>query len=87
MAGQANIEIGQRYRDTRPTMFGKPSRTVWVVDALWHGLDGLLYAEVIQEKDPGRKKTISTNALADPRFYRPVAEQPQDRVLTSPNQG
>lgn len=66
----SNIEIGQRYVGTGPTLFGTPSRNVWLVSAVRRAIDGLLYADLINENDRGRKKTISTIALVDPRFYR-----------------
>ena len=83
----SGIEIGQRYVGTGPTLFGTPSRNIWFVSAIRRAIDGLLYADLINEKDPGRIKTISTEALADPRYYKPVAGAPQDRVSASPNQG
>ncbi len=74
MPRQANsIEIGQRYVGTGPTAFGTPSRNIWFVGTIRRAIDGLLYADLINEKDRGRKKTISMEALADPRYYQPVA--------------
>ena len=70
------IEIGQRYVGAGPTLFGTPSRNIWFVRAIRRAPDGLLYADLINEKDPGRKKAISTTALADTSLYRPVASEP-----------
>ena len=78
MHRQGNTEIGRRYVGIGPTLFGAPSRNVWFVRNIWRAIDGLLYADLINEKDPGRKKTISTETLTDPRFYRPLAGEPQN---------
>ena len=77
MSWRRTIEVGQRYVGTGPTPFGTPSRNVWCVGAIKRAIDGLFYAELINEREPGRTKTISTEALSDPRFYRPVAAEAQ----------
>lgn len=78
MPKQASITVGQRFVGTGPTPFGTPSWNVWVVDVLRRGNDGMLYAELINERDPGRRKTISAVALLDTRFYRPMLEAPSN---------
>ena len=72
----SRIEIGQRYVGTGPTLFGTPSRNIWFVRAIRRAIDGLLYAELISEKNPGRTKAISALALADTSLYRPVTGKP-----------
>jgi hypothetical protein len=72
-----HITVGQRYNDTRLTMFGMPCRTVWVVDRIWQALDGLEYAELFDEGDSQHRKTLSTTALHDVNFFSPVMERRQ----------
>ena len=74
MNRKAGVEVGYRYIGTGLTPFGAPSRNIWVVDSIRRAIDGLLYADLINEKDPGRKKTISTAALGDRSLYRPLPQ-------------
>jgi hypothetical protein len=69
LVGHTPIEVGQRYRDARLTAFGMPSRTVWVVSRIWTDLDGLLHTQLVNDNDPGRRKTISTTTLVDNRQF------------------
>lgn len=67
-----DIKPGQRYVGTGPTLFGTPSRDIWRVREVRRANDGLLYADLHSEREPGRKKMVSTAALADTNFYRPL---------------
>ena len=75
MIWRRTIEIGQRYASTGPTAFGTPSHNIWLVSDIRRALDGALYADLVNEKDRSRKKMISLEALADPKFYGPAADQ------------
>ncbi|MBI2016541.1 MAG: hypothetical protein HYS77_13545 [Candidatus Rokubacteria bacterium] len=63
------IEVGDRYRDAAPTVFGGASRTVWVVAAVWEAPDGLAHVQIVGEADRHRAKTVSASALLDRRLY------------------
>ena len=65
---------GQRFRDMRLNAFRRLSRTVWVVDHLLPGRRGLAHAVLVDASDPIRRKTVSTAALADQKFYVPVID-------------
>ncbi len=68
------IAPGQRYRDAGVTAFGRPSRTVWIVDEFWRGSDGFAYVRLVNEMRPTRTKTLSLAAFTDHRLYVPIAD-------------
>ena len=68
------IEAGQRFHDMRLNAFRRLSRTVWVVDHLLPGQRGLAHAVLVDASDPIHRKTVSTAALADQKFYAPVTD-------------
>jgi hypothetical protein len=74
------VEAGQRFREAGVNAFGIPSCTVWVVGRTWRGRDGLDYVELAHSSDPGRKKTISTSALADRKLFIPDLGLIRERI-------
>jgi hypothetical protein len=77
MMSRHRIVAGQRDYDARLTVFGTPCRTVWVIDRVWQALDGLNYAALVDERDSQHRKTLSTTALHDVKFFSPVMERRQ----------
>ena len=75
MIWRQNVKIGQRYVGAGPTAFATSSRNIWLVSEIHRAIDGGLYADLVNEKDRGRKKMISVEALADPKFYKPVSDE------------
>ena len=73
MGRREDIEIGQRYVANEPSVFGLPPRAIWLVAEVRRATDGVLYANLVNEKQTNRKKTIAVDALADPRLYHPAA--------------
>jgi hypothetical protein len=64
------IERGQRYRDVSPGRFGALG-TEWIVDAVFKGTDGIVYAQLVCASDTTQQKTLSVHALTDrSRFER-----------------
>ena len=65
---QSDIERGHRYRDVHLGLFGIPG-TEWIVDALFRGIDGVAYAQLMCASDSTLRKTLSLYALNDDRRF------------------
>ena len=68
MARQHSIERGQRYRDVQPGRFGALG-IEWIVEAVFQGTDGVIYAHLVCAADLTQQKTLSVHALADQRRF------------------
>lgn len=75
------IEVGQRFKDARITAFGAPLRTVWIVDRVWQGSDGIEYVRLTREDASRENKTISARALADRKLFVADMERIREQVL------
>ena len=62
-----DVQPGQRFRQTDST-------SIWEVLDLKPDAEGIAHARLVRVGDSSAAKTISVNALKDPRLYRPVAE-------------
>ncbi|HKT20404.1 MAG TPA: hypothetical protein VJR47_20280 [Stellaceae bacterium] len=64
------MKRGQRFRDARPTLFGRIAPE-WTVRDVFVGSDGLSYARVALDSDPSRSKTLSVAVLTDRHHFVP----------------
>ncbi len=71
MCPEAEIKLGQRYRETGNTAFGTPNPRVWVVRDIRRDSDGLTHVRLMSEVDGTRIKSISALALTDRQFFVP----------------
>jgi hypothetical protein len=69
VAWKQSIERGQRYRDVSPGRFGALG-TEWIVDAVFQGTDGVVYAQLVCASDLTQQKTLSVHALNDRRLFQ-----------------
>jgi hypothetical protein len=75
MARKWIVREGQRYVQF-PGTGSRP--TVWEVRSIQAGTAVMPHARLINVEDPLRKKTISCTTLANPTFYKLVAETPPE---------
>jgi hypothetical protein len=61
------VQPGQRYRQTDST-------SIWEVLNLKADAEGISHARLVRVGDATAAKTISVDALRDPRLYKPVQE-------------
>lgn len=66
------IELGQRFRDVAPGLFGR-YRAEWIVEHLQIGTHGAEYARLVGAFDPSVKKTLSVAVLSDRRRFARVS--------------
>jgi hypothetical protein len=59
------VQPGQKYRQTDST-------SIWEVLFLKADAEGIAHARLVRVGDLTAAKTISVNALKDPRLYKPV---------------
>jgi len=59
------VQPGQKYKQTDST-------SIWEVMFLKSDAEGISHARLVRVGDLTAAKTISVNALKDPRLYRPV---------------
>ena len=83
MARRENIEVGQRYVATESSVFGAPPRAIWLVAYIRRATDGVLCANLVNEKQTNRKKTIAVDALGDPRLYRVAPRDPSNLQVSA----
>jgi hypothetical protein len=69
MPSKQSIERGQRYRDISPGRFGALG-TEWIVEAVFQGTDGMVYAQLVLASDLTQRKTLSGHALSDRRRFQ-----------------
>jgi hypothetical protein len=70
MTWRQSIERGQRYRDVHASRLGAFG-SEWIVEAVFRGTDGIVYAQLICATDLSQQKTLSVHALTDrQRFER-----------------
>ena len=69
MSWKQSIERGQRYRDVQPGRFGALG-IEWIVDAVFQGTDGVVYAHLVCASDLTQQKTLSVHALTDQRRFQ-----------------
>ena len=65
------VAPGQRYRDTQPSIFGRPG-SEWLVEEIFTGTDGVEYARVVSVSDLTQRKTLSIAILEDRRRFERV---------------
>ncbi|HXS42511.1 MAG TPA: hypothetical protein VN766_20110 [Stellaceae bacterium] len=70
MRQEHTVKRGQRFRDARPTLFGRVAPE-WTVRDVFVGSDGLSYARVFLDSDPSRSKTLSVIVLTDRHHFVP----------------
>jgi hypothetical protein len=63
------IERGQHYRDVSPGRFGALG-TEWIVEAVFRGTDGIVYAQLVCASDLTQQKTLSVHALSERRRFQ-----------------
>ena len=68
------VAAGQRFRDVERNIFGGPG-SVWIVEHLQTGIDGLAYAQVVSAADPSVRKTLSIAILTDRRRFVPQGDR------------
>jgi hypothetical protein len=68
MTPKQPIQKGQRCREVRLSMFGRPGPE-WIVEALFTGADGIEYSRLVRASDPSQRKTLSVAALCDRRRF------------------
>ncbi len=68
MTLEPSIKLGQRFRDTKPGLFGRVGPE-WVVQATFRGIDGLWHARVYLASDSSHTKTLSTSVLSDRHHF------------------
>jgi hypothetical protein len=71
----SEIKVGQRFRDTNPTIFGHAAPE-WVVSHVFIGTDGMQYAQIYSESNPHERKTLATATLRDKRRFMQVEVRP-----------
>jgi len=64
----SDVTVGQRFRDTAPTLFGHLP-LYWVIDEVFMGTDGKQYAFIHADSKPHERKTLSTAVLRDKRRF------------------
>ena len=81
MARKWVVREGQRYVQW-PGGTSRPA--IWEVRSVQAGTAAMPHARLISVDDPQRRKTISCSTLANPTFYKLVAETPvQDGGATA----
>jgi hypothetical protein len=68
MARKHSVERGQRYRDVQPGRFGALG-IEWIVEAVFHGTDGVTYAQLVCASDLTQQKTLSVHVLTHRRRF------------------
>jgi hypothetical protein len=63
-----DVKFGQVYRATGKTYLDRPSAG-WTVTKIFTSHDGLAYAQLINQGDSTLTKTVSLDALTDPRLF------------------
>jgi len=79
---QTDIERGDRYRDVHCGLYGIPGAE-WIVDALFRGIDGVAYAQLVCASDLSLRKTLSLYALNDRRRFLRVSDADASWQLAS----
>ena len=72
---KSEVKFGQVYRATGKTYLDRPSAG-WSVTKIFTSHDGLAYAQLVNQGDPTLTKTVSLDALTDPRLFH-LAAQPR----------
>jgi hypothetical protein len=72
---KSEVKFGQIYRATGKTYLDRPSAG-WSVIKIFTSHDGLAYAQLVNQGDPTLTKTVSLDALTDPRLFQ-LAAQPR----------
>jgi hypothetical protein len=68
-----DVRFGQVYRATGKTYLDRPSAG-WSVTKIFTSHDGLAYAQLVNQGDPTLTKTVSLDALTDPRLFQLTAQ-------------
>jgi hypothetical protein len=76
------VEIGQRYHDVRPGIYGRSTAPDWIVGAVQTDALGIRHARLVSAADPTEQKTLAADVLADPSRFEAVNHQ--DDVAVSP---
>jgi hypothetical protein len=63
------VEIGQRYHDVRPGIYGRSSAPDWIVEAVQTDALGIRHARLVSAADPTERKTLAVDVLADPSRF------------------
>jgi hypothetical protein len=61
--------VGQHYRAAGRGIFGQLSTTIWEVERVTLGPDGLEYARLVRVRDRNDQKVVSLEALLDPTLF------------------
>jgi len=72
-----DVKFGQVYRATGKTYLDRPSAG-WTVTKIFTSHDGLAYAQLINQGDSTLTKTVSLDALTDPRLFLLTATARRD---------
>jgi hypothetical protein len=64
----SSVEAGEQYRDSLPGLFGALG-IVWVVQDVFTGSDGMIYARLASAADTSQRKTLSVAVLGDRRRF------------------
>jgi hypothetical protein len=71
MVSKHPVERGQRYRDLSSSRFGILG-TEWIVDAIFKGIDGIGYAQLVNASDLTQHKTLALDVLGDRKRFERV---------------
>lgn len=61
--------VGQHYRVAGRGIFGQVSTTIWEVERVTIGSDGLEYARLVRVRNRNDQKVVSLEALLDPTLF------------------
>jgi hypothetical protein len=75
------VKFGQVYRATGKTYLDRPTAG-WTVTKIFTSHDGLAYAQLVNQGDATLTKTISIDALTDPRLFQPTTWPKQKSAAT-----
>jgi hypothetical protein len=70
------VKLSQTYRPTGKTYLDRPSAG-WTVRKIFTSTDGLSYAQLVNQGDSTLTKTVSLDALTDPRLFLLTAQPRQ----------
>ena len=84
MARGRGVRIGERFKPTGGSVFGRSGGEVFEVRDVLGETGTLPHAKLFSVAHPTEHKLIAVNALLDPKLYLPVEIQfiePDDRAL------
>jgi hypothetical protein len=66
------IEPGQRFRDVRPSMYGRSADSEWIVETVKADALGVQHAQLVNAADRTERKTLTAGVLSDPTRFAEV---------------